>query len=91
MPTELILRGDVQGVFCREFCGRIGNKLGVRGAASNLRDGTVRVLLDSEDPALLDKFITQLKTNPYGFRFFGKISDVSISPFQGEMRGDRVF
>lgn len=91
MPKELILSGIVQGVFCRHYCSQNAKKLGLRGSASNLRDGTVRVLLDSDDEDLIQEYAQALKENPYNIRFYGKIQGITIRNFHGRITGDYQF
>jgi len=91
MAKRLILHGVVQGVFCRYYCSETAKRLGLHGAATNLYDGTVEVLLDTDEVALVDSFILALKTNPYGIRFYGSISRVDTSDYQGSIRGDYRF
>jgi acylphosphatase len=91
MAKQLILHGVVQGVFCRYYCSETAKRLGIHGSATNLYDGTVQVLLDTDDDALINSFIHALKTNPYGIRFYGSISRVDISDYQGTIRGDYRF
>ena len=64
MGKSLILSGRVQGVFCRHLCSEYAKKLGIRGSATNLADGTVRVILALDDEGLLYKYIDCLKNNP---------------------------
>lgn len=91
MPKELILSGNVQGVFCRYYCSQNAKILGIRGSASNLRDGTVRVLLESDDEDLVQEYAKALKENPYDIRFYGKIQSITIRDFQGRITGDYQF
>jgi acylphosphatase len=91
MAKELILRGIVQSVFCRKYCSDNAKKIGVKGSASNLNDGSVRVILDCDDEQTIYNYITALKQNPYDFRFYGRIDDVSISNYFGTIRGDYMF
>ena len=90
MAYELILNGRVQGVFCRNYCSQYGRKLGIRGAASNLRDGTVQVLLDCDEETVR-KFIKAIIQNPVNIRFYGQINDVKTRDYSGPIRGDYVF
>ena len=91
MAKRLILHGVVQGVFCRYYCSETAKRLGLHGGASNLPDGTVEVLLDTDDETLVDSYIHALKTNPYGIRFYGSISRVDTSEYKGSIRGDYRF
>ena len=91
MPKELILVGRVQGVFCRYYCSQVGKKLGIRGSASNLRDGTVQVLLDCDDEKRINDFIKAIIKNTFDFAFFGHIDNVKVSNYSGSIRGDYTF
>ncbi|HNR88671.1 MAG TPA: acylphosphatase [Spirochaetota bacterium] len=90
MPKELILSGRVQGVFCRDYCRQNARRLGLRGSASNLANGSVRVLLDCDDERV-DEYVRALRGNPFGFRFHGRISDITVTEYRGGMGGDYVF
>lgn len=90
MAKELILTGRVQGVFCRHYCSQIARRLGIRGSATNLLDGSVRVVLDCDDEAA-NSFIGALKNNPYNIRFYGQISNVIMNDYTGSIRGDYLF
>ena len=91
MAKALILQGRVQGVACRHYCSQIGRRLNIRGSATNLRDGSVRVILDTDDETLVRKYADALKTNSFGFTFMGKITDISVSDYSGPMAGDYNF
>ncbi len=90
MAKELILTGRVQGVFCRNYCSQYGRTLGIRGSATNLRDGNVRVLLDCDDE-LVNDYIRAIKQNTLGIRFYGHIDDVRVSDYSGSIKGDYTF
>ena len=91
MPKRLILKGKVQGVLCRNFCSRYGRSLGLRGSASNLPDGSVEVLLNTEDEDLILEYINCIKTNPRKEKFWGKIESVDQYDYSGPIRGDYEF
>jgi acylphosphatase len=91
MPKELILSGIVQGVFCRYYCNQNARRLGLRGAASNLPNGTVQVLLYSDDDNKIESYVKALKENPYDFRFFGRINNITVKDYSGPIRGDYTF
>ena len=91
MAKELILSGRVQGVFCRNYCSRIGRKLNIRGTASNLMDGTVQVLLESDDDEKVNDYIKALIQNTFNINFFGRIDNVKVNSYSGAIRGDYVF
>lgn len=90
--TELILTGRVQGVFCRHYCSQTARRFGLRGSATNLRDGSVQVILSTDDDALISQYVRALKENPFGIRFYGKITDIKINKnYQGSIEGDYEF
>jgi acylphosphatase len=61
------------------------------GSATNLPDGSVRVVLDTDDPAAVTDYISALTANRFRFIFFGRIRDVERSLWQGRVDGDYVF
>lgn len=90
--TELILTGVVQGVFCRHYCSQTGRRLGLRGSATNLMDGSVQVILATDDEAKISEYVKALKDNTFGIRFFGKITGIDINRnYQGHIDGDYMF
>jgi acylphosphatase len=91
MPKRLILTGRVQGVGCRNYCQSYAEELGIRGSATNRADGSVEVLLNTNDDALTRRFTECLRSNPKGFLFFGKISDIKTGDYNGGFGGDYVF
>lgn len=91
MPRKLILNGRVQGVFCRYYCSEYGRRLGIAGSASNLSDGSVKVLLATDDDSLVQRYVDSLKVNPLGVRFHGKIESVDVSEYSGTIHGDYNF
>jgi acylphosphatase len=91
MARRLILTGAVQGVFCRQYCSQTAKRLGLHGSASNRNDGSVHVLLDTDDDLLVRSFIDALRSNTYGFRFYGSFSTISLEDYSGPLGGDYVF
>ncbi len=91
MAKELILKGIVQGVFCRKFCSDYAKKFGIRGSASNLSNGNVRVILDTDDEQKISRYVQAIKFNPDGYIFYGRIDDVGVANYSGPIRGDYVF
>ncbi|MDH5682619.1 MAG: acylphosphatase [Spirochaetota bacterium] len=91
MAKQLILKGKVQGVFCRKYCSLNAKELGISGSATNLPDGSVRVLLDTDDDMLVEEFVMALTGNPYDFDFSGEITGLEVSDYGGEMSGDEQF
>ncbi len=91
MAYKIILDGSVQGVFCRYYCSQYAKRYKIHGSASNMRDGTVRLLLNTEDQNLVKEYITALQTNPVAVQFYGKITDIQIFDYSGPIQGDYVF
>lgn len=91
MAIKLILHGRVQGVFCRAYCSQYARERRIRGTASNLSDGTVRVLLNTDDEDLVNQYISDITNNPKGFTFYGKIVSVDIADHSGPLMGDYQF
>ncbi len=75
---EIILSGHVQGVACRYYCIENARYIGLRATATNLANGTVRVMLDTDDDDRVRTFIRNLIENPYGVRFWGTITDIKV-------------
>ena len=91
MAKKLILQGRVQGVFCRAYCSQYARERRIRGTASNLSDGSVRVLLNTDDMELVTQFISDIKNNPRGFTFYGRIESVDVSEYSGSLTGEYQF
>ena len=91
MAKELILKGMVQGVFCRKYCRDNARRLKLYGSASNLSNGTVRVIIDSDNEEEVNRYVQALKLNPFGYQFFGKIEDIEIFDFTGSRDGEYRF
>jgi len=91
MPKKLILHGKVQGVCCRAYCSQYARELRIRGTATNLSDGTVRVLLNTDDMDLVNRYITSITVNPKRFAFYGRIVTVDVTDHTGTLSGDYQF
>ncbi len=91
MPKKLILRGRVQGVCCRGYCSMYARAAGIHGAASNLPDGTVVVLLKTDSRQETEAYVNALKANPRLIRFYGNIQSISIEEYTGRIYGDYLF
>jgi acylphosphatase len=91
VAKKLILHGKVQGVFCRAYCSQYARQLRIRGTASNLHDGTVKVLLNTDDMGLVNQFISDIRNNPSRFTFYGRIETVDVNDYSGPMTGDYQF
>lgn len=91
MAKKLILHGRVQGVCCRAYCSQYAQKLRVHGAVSNCSDGTVRVILNTDDSEMVNRYIDDIRMNPDGFSFYGRIQSIDVSDFAGIISGDYRF
>jgi acylphosphatase len=61
--VDMIIEGRVQGVGFRHFTLHHANELGISGSVKNRPDGTVSVIAEGEEEALL-QFIAYLKQGP---------------------------
>ena len=91
MGKKVILKGRVQGVGCRGYCAIYARRLGIHGSATNMGDGSVRIVLDSDDEKLVGRFIDSLLTNPDGHYFYGRITDIDVADYSGKVTGDYLF
>jgi acylphosphatase len=91
MVKKITLHGRVQGVGCRGYCASYGKKLGLRGSATNMRDGSVVVLIESENIEQVRLYIDYLLSNPSGNYFHGKIDRYTIEDYAGLLSGDYRF
>jgi acylphosphatase len=91
MPKKLILKGHVQGVYCRNYCSTYARQMKINGSATNLPDNTVQLILMTDDLKLINEFIDKIKINPSGHTFFGRIDDVEIEDYEGKLRGEYTF
>ena len=91
MAYRLILKGRVQGVGGRAYCRSYGRKLGIAGSATNLPDGSVRVLLATDDEKLAREYALCLQNDPLGLQFYGHISSIELDPWSGPVAGDYNF
>ncbi|HMS33112.1 MAG TPA: acylphosphatase [Ignavibacteria bacterium] len=60
----ILVKGLVQGVGYRYFCGRKAAEYGLKGYARNLPDGDVEVEAEGES-GMLSEFIKDLKAGPF--------------------------
>jgi acylphosphatase len=91
MPYEVILSGRVQGVGCRWYCSHVAQKMGLRGAATNLDDGTVSVLLATEDERTAYECMVALRDNTFRLSFYGRITAADLSKNDLTVEGDYVW
>ena len=81
---RLVVSGRVQGVFYRDTCRSVAGSAGVAGAARNLPDGRVEVILEG-DPTAVEKVIAWCRKGTRGSR----VTAVDIS--EEEPEGDSGF
>ena len=87
----IILKGRVQGVGCRNYCAKYARKFAIKGSATNLSDGTVKLIVEAENELIIQKYISALITNSGGFSFYGNIRDADVSDYSGKIDGDYNF
>jgi len=88
MPYEIILNGRVQGVGCRYYCGKVGQSLGLHGAASNQGDGSVQVILDTDSRDIAQNYADALTLNSFHLDFYGRIQSAAVRAAYCEVAGD---
>lgn len=91
MIKKITLFGRVQGVGCRGFAASCARKLGLRGAVSNMRDGSVKIIIEAATMDKVRLYIDYLTTNPYEFYFHGRIERYTIEDYSGLIKGDYNF
>ena len=67
---EAVIHGRVQGIGFRHFAWRRAQQCGVLGQVRNLPDGSVEVIAEGEEPALLE-YLGQLRLGPSSARVDG--------------------
>jgi acylphosphatase len=87
----ILLKGRVQGVGCRNYCAKYARKFAIQGSATNLRDGTVKLIVAAENELIIKEYISSLISNPGGFMFYGDIRDIDVSDYSGKIDGDYNF
>ena len=88
MPWSVILSGRVQGVGCRYYCAHAGRRLNISGAASNCDDGTVQVILDTEDKNKAQTYAEAVAENTLHLIFFGRIDSYELRKTDEHVSGD---
>ncbi len=91
MLKKVILKGRVQGVGCRGYCAKYARRFYINGSASNMRDGSVKLILNAENESTFQSYITSLISNPDGYLFYGSIADITIEDYSGKIEGDYNF
>lgn len=91
MAFQVILSGHVQGVGCRYYCSRYGTIQGINGSATNLHDGTVRVILETDNRFEAESYEKALVENSAGINFAGRIDSTVLKEWKGPVKGDYSF
>ena len=91
MATKIVIKGHVQGVGCRGYCARYARRYHLHGTATNLSNGSVCILLDTDDKNLISLYMNSLISNTDGYTFFGRIEDYKIESYDGRIDGDYIF
>jgi acylphosphatase len=88
MAYKLVLKGKVHGVGCRYYCSKTALALGLHGSATNVSDGSVSVLIKTDDPGTVRRFAEALRENVFNYHFFGQFSSVDYELYDGPITGD---
>ncbi len=88
MPVELVLKGRVQGVGCRYYCSQVARRLNISATASNKHDGSVSVILETENSDLVRTYVDALENNRFRISFFGSIREITQRTYSGHPEGD---
>jgi acylphosphatase len=84
MALQLIVTGDVQGVFYRAFVEETAKKLGIHGFVKNLENGAVEVYAEGSEE-MLQEFVNKCKKGPVAAHVKGvkvlKTKDKGIKGF----------
>ena len=92
MTVEIILKGRVQGVGCRYYCGQVARAMKLSGSATNQYDGSVRILLHVENIDMAEKFCSNLRRNTFGYNFWGSFTSIEIrGSVNEEINGDYLW
>jgi acylphosphatase len=85
MAKKIILKGIVQGVGCRGYTARYARIFGLKGSATNLNNGTVRLLIDCDDDKNNISLYQRPNSKPKGIMFYGKITDFEVNDYDGKI------
>jgi len=88
MPYQLILEGRVQGVGCRYYCAKTARAMKLKGSASNISDGTVRVVIETDDQVKAASYAEALRLDKFKYGFYGRFTNIKIDKCSGEIDGD---
>jgi acylphosphatase len=73
---QVDVTGHVQGVGYRYFAQRLALELGVTGWVRNAADGSVRAVIQHNDPSVLSRMAVMLKHGPP----HGWVTDTAVTP-----------
>jgi acylphosphatase len=88
MAFEIILKGRVQGVGCRYYCGNVVQKMNLHGSASNMPDGSVQVIVQTDRREIAESCAHALQYNTFNIAFFGRIETAAVHQTGLAVRGD---
>ncbi len=91
MATKIILEGIVQGVGCRGYCSRYARKYNLHGSATNLGNGSVCIIINTDDEETINTYMNSLIQNPDRITFFGRITGYRLTTHNGRIEGDYNF
>jgi len=91
MARKIILGGIVQGVGCRGYCARYARRMQLHGSATNLSNGSVCIIIDTESDEIINRYMELLIRNPDNYTFFGRITDYRVTAHAGGSDGDYIF
>ena len=80
--ARIIVEGDVQKVGYRDFVQKVARRLGVKGYVENLRDGSVQIVCEAEEP-VLKKFLEEINVRE-GFIMVENVRILERTEARGE-------
>ena len=82
IKARIIVEGDVQKVGYRDFVQKVARKLGVKGYVENLRNGSVQIICEADEP-VLKAFVEAIKVEEEFIRV-EKVQVVEMFETSGE-------
>jgi len=89
LTRRYIVSGVVQGVGFRYFVRRTAARLGVSGFVRNRRDGTVEVVAQSNDEAVLERLLSALREGP-PHASVTSVEEEDLSSFPAQLSGFEI-
>ena len=80
--ARIIVEGDVQKVGYRDFVQKAARRLGVKGYVENLRDGSVQIVCETEEP-VLKRFLEEINVRE-GFIMVENVRILERTEARGE-------